>query len=49
MYKKDNTEFLVSLNHKEKIKDKNSKRAIINDFNNGPIFGYGNGYEICLF
>ena len=33
MYKEDNTEFLFSLNNKERIKVKNSKRAIINDSN----------------
>ena len=33
MYKEDNTAFLFSLNNKERIKVKNSKRAIINDFN----------------
>ena len=49
MYKEDNTEFLFSLNNKERIKVKNSKRAIINAFSYGPIFGLGNKYEICFF
>ena len=48
-YKKDNTAFLFSLNNKERIKVKNSDRAIVNDKNYGPIFGHGNAYEICLF
>ena len=48
-YKDDNTAFLFSLNNKERIKVKNSKRAIVNTKNYGPIFGHGNGYEICLF
>ena len=48
-YKDDNTAFLFSINNKEKIKVKNSKRAIVNDSNYGPVFGHGNAYEICLF
>ena len=48
-YKKDNTAFLFSLNNKERIKVRNSDRAIVNDNNYGPIFGHGNAYEICLF
>ena len=49
MYKKDNTAFLFSLNNKERIKVKNSDRAIVNDNSYGPVFGHGNAYEICLF
>ena len=48
MYKEDNTEFLFSLNNKERIKVKNSKRAIINDSNYNLFLAYGNTYEICL-
>ena len=48
-YKDDYTAFLFSLNNKERIKVKNSKRAIVNDKDYGPVFGYGNCYEICLF
>ena len=48
-YKDDNTAFLFSLNNKERIKVKNSKRAIVNDNQYGPVFGHGNAYEICLF
>ena len=48
-YKKDNTAFLFSLNNKERIKDKNGERAIVNDNNYGPVFGHGNAYEICLY
>ena len=48
-YKKDNTAFLFSLNNKERIKVKNGDRAIVNDYEYGPIFGHGNAYEICLF
>ena len=48
-YGEDNKAFLFSLNNKEKIKIKNSKRAIVNDSKYGPIFGHGGAYEICLF
>ena len=40
-YGEDNKAFLFSLNNKEKIKIKNSKRAIVNDSKYGPIFGHG--------
>ena len=47
-HEEDNNAFLFSLNNRDRIKVKNSKRAIVNNGNYGPIFGSGNAYEICL-
>ena len=49
IYGEDNNAFLFSLNNRDRIKVKNSKRAIVNDADYGPIFGHGAAYEICLF
>ena len=48
-YGEDNNAFLFSLNNRDRIKVKNSKRSIVNNAKYGPIFGHGNFYEICLF
>ena len=40
---------MFSINNQKRIKVKNSERAIVRDKNYGPIFGHGDGYEICIY